>query len=86
MQTHARAPTFVDFSTLSDVRATWYYSATWTGISPVYETGPILVAMVILLVAALGGILLSMRYVRKSAGNQGRVKDEQGQPDQNRLK
>jgi hypothetical protein len=79
-------PSFIDVSILNDGRVVWYYSENWTGNSQVNETGPIFVALATLLGAALSGVLLSMRYVRKAAGSQGEAETGQGQPEQNRLK
>jgi hypothetical protein len=82
----AAPPVFIDVSISNDGRAVWYYSENWTSGGQVDETGPILVAVVILLGAALSGVLLSMRYIRKAAEDRGKAGTEQGQTDQNRLK
>ncbi len=70
----AAPPIFVDVSVMNDGRAVWYYSGSWNGSGQALEIGPILVAMVILLGAALSGVLLSMRYIRKTAERQGKMK------------
>jgi hypothetical protein len=82
----AAPPEFIGASTSDDGRAVWYYAGYWTGNGQADATGPILVAVAILLGAALSGVLLSMRYIRKAAGGKGEARAEQGQTDQNRLK
>lgn len=82
----AAPPAFIDVSISNDGRAVWYYAENWTGNGQVDGTGPILVAVAILLGAALSGVLLSMRDIRKGAGDQGKTETVQGHPDQYRLK
>jgi len=82
----ASPPGFVDVSFNGGGRAVWYYSESWNGSVQALQAGPILVAMVILLGAALSGVLIAMRYIRKTAGGQGRASTDQAPRDQNRLK
>ena len=77
---------FVDDSIMNDGRVVWYYYGVWTGGGQFDEAGLILVAMLILAGAALGAVLLVIRYMTKAAGSQGQRKDEERLQDQNRLK
>ena len=77
----AAPPAFIDVSISSDGRAVWYFSENWTGNGQIDETGPILVAAVILLGAALSAVLLSMKHIRKAAGDQDKAQTEQGQTE-----
>jgi hypothetical protein len=74
-------PSFIDISISNDGRAVWYYSENWASIGQLDGTGPILVAAAILLGAALSGVLIAMRYIRKAAGDQYNAEAEQGHPD-----
>lgn len=76
----AAPPAFIDVSVSNGGRAVWYYSENWNGNGQVDETGPLLVAMAILVGAALCGALLSMRYVRKAAGGQDKTKTQRISP------
>ncbi len=76
----AAPPAFIDVSVSNSGRAVWYYSGNWNGNGQVDETGPILVAMAILVGAALCGALLSMRYIRKAVGGQDKTQTERTSP------
>ncbi len=71
----AAPPAFIDVSASNSGRTIWYYSENWNDNGQVDETGPILVAMAILVGAALCGALLLMRYIRKAAGGPGQNKN-----------
>lgn len=73
-------PAFIGVTVSNGDRAIWYYSGGWNDDGHVDETGPILVAMAILVGAALGGILLSMRYIRKAVGGQNKEDIERTSP------
>jgi hypothetical protein len=73
-------PQFIGVSVSHDGRAVWYYSGNWRGNGLADETGSILVALVILVGAALGGVLLSMRYIRKAVGGQNKEETERTSP------
>jgi len=63
----AAPPFFMGISALNNGKAIWYYAGTWNGSGEAGEIGPLLVAMVILTGAALTGVLLAFRFIRRPA-------------------
>jgi hypothetical protein len=79
-------PQFLGFSILHDGSAVWYFAGNWAGDGQIGGEWSVFVAAMILLVAALGGALLSVKYLRKTGPAHGSETLGAREPGQNRLK